>query len=643
MASSKGKLQSYLYSSIGIVFMAALMIAINIIARELHFRTDLTEDQLYTLSDGTKKILSAIKSPVALRFYCTRSQNEMPVYLKGFAKRVEDLLEEYRIFGNGKIRIEKYDPLPDSDAEDAASLDGIDGQLLASGEKIFLGLAVNCIDTTLSIPFLSPNNENTLEYDISRLIYRVANPDPLTIGIMSALPVMGSAAGGGGMPPQMQAQEPPWVFVSELKKDYEVRELEMTVDSIPEDISILIAHHPKDLSETTQFAIDQFVLRGGKLIAFVDPVSVIESQQSPQDMMRFRQSNSSTLDKLFSAWGIGFDTNKVVADMTYPTRTGGRSGQAQSSPTVLSLDSRAVNDKDIVSSSLENIILAHCGAFTGEPVEGLTKTVLLKSSLQSQLVDSFKANLPAESIVKDFQAEGKEFEIAIRLVGKFKTAFPDGAPPKVEDSSSDTNGDELNSDKETATDFLTESSDASAVILIGDVDLLYDDLWVQKTSFFGQTIHQVFSENNSLLQNAIEQLSGDNSLISIRSRGITNRPFLVVKEKQLEAEEKYKEEIRRLEEELAEAQKKINDLQRTKKDQSQRFILSPEQTKELEKFREKRVEVNKKLKDLRKQLRRDIDRLETKLKLYNIGLMPVLVSISGITFGLIRRKKMVSK
>ena len=639
MAGNKGKLQVYVYSSIGLILMAVLLVGLNIIARGFHFRTDLTQDKLYTLSDGTREILSQLKSPVTLRFYFTRDKTEMPVYLKSYAKRVEDLLEEYRIAGNGKIRIEKFNPLPDSDAEDAAALDGIDGQLLSSGEKIYLGLAVNSIDTTIPIPFLSPENESTLEYDVSRLVYRVANPKDLTLGVMSTLSVMGKTAGGMGMPPQMGGQEPPWVFVSELKKDYDVREIETTVDTIPDDISILIAIHPKDLSNKTQFAIDQFVLRGGKLIAFVDPLSVIESQSSPQDMMRMRQSNSSTLSKLFDAWGIEFDTNKIVADMTYPTEIGGQGGQRQVSPAVLSLDNRAMNSDDIVSSSLDNVILAYSGAFKGDPVEGLTKTALLKSSTQSQLIDSFKAQLPVNSITKDFESDEKEYEFAIRLVGKFKTAFPDGAP-----STDDTDDEDAKAtDEENQSDPLKESVETGAVILVADVDVIYDDFWVRKTSFFGQTIHQLFSDNNNLLQNAIEQLSGDNSLISIRSRGVNNRPFLVVKEMQLEAEKRYKEEISRLEDELAEAQRKINDLQRTKKDQDQRFILSPEQAKELEKFREKRVEVNKKLKELRKQLRRDIDKLETNLKLCNIGLMPVLVTISGISFGILRRRKMASK
>ena len=648
MANNKGKFHAYLYSSIGLILMAILLIAINIIARGIHFRTDLTEDKLYTLSDGSHKILSKLKSPVSLRFYCTRGKNEMPISLKSYAKRVEDLLEEYRISSNGKIKIEKYDPLPDSDAEDAAALDGIDGQLLSSGEKIYLGLAVSSIDTTMSIPFMSPNNENTLEYDISRLIYRISNPNELVIGVMSSLPVMGSSNNNNPMmPPQMSGQKPPWVFISELKKDHEVREVETTVDSIPEDISMLLVIHPKDLPDKTQFAIDQFILRGGKLIGFVDPVSIVDSQNSPPQMRGLQQSNSSSLDKLLNAWGITFDTKKIVADMAYTTEVGGQGGQPQTSPTIISVDNRAMNKEDIVSSSLDNVILAYSGAFSGEPLEGLTKSVLIKSSKQSQLVDSFKAQLPANAISKDFKPEDKEHELAIRLVGKFKTAFPNGAPDKDEDEDEDEdeNVDNKNeaSDKEKSSDFLTESKEVSAVILVADVDAIHDDFWVRKTSFFGQTIHQLFSDNNNLLQNSVEQLSGDSSLISIRSRGVANRPFLVVKKMQLEAEKKYKEEINRLEEEVAEAQRKINDLQTTKKDQDQRFILSPEQTKELEKFREKKVEVNKRLKELRKQLRRDIDRLETNLKWYNIGLIPILVSLSGITFGIIRRKKTVSR
>jgi len=274
--------------------------------------------------------------------------------------------------------------------------------------------------------------------------------------------------------------------------------------------------------------------------------------------------------------------------------------------------------------------------FTGEPAEGLKKTVLVKTSKQSQLVDSFKAQLPEKSLTKDFKPSDTEYALAIRLVGTFKTAFESGRPDKGSDDDSD-------SDDAEDIEHMQESVTTGAVILIADADMIYDDFWVRKTEFFGQKLHQVFSDNNNLVQNCAEQLSGDSSLISIRSRGVTNRPFLIVKDMQLEAQKKYKQEISLLEEELSEAQRKISELNRTKKDQSQRFILSSEQSKELEKFREKQVEVRIKLKELRKQLRKDVDSLETKLKVANIGLIPFIICVFGVVFAFVRKKKMAAR
>ncbi len=623
-------IQIFLFSSLGIAGVAVILVALNIIASYFHVRADLTEDKIYTLSDGSKHILDKLKSPVYLRFYYSKSNSAMPMNFKTYAQRVEDLLKEYHITSPGNIRIEKFDPQPDSDAEDAAALDGIEGQQLQNGEKMYLGIAVSQLDQSVAIPFLNPQNESNLEYDISRLIYRVANPQELTIGIMSSMPVMGSAQMGMRMPPsQMQ---PAWVFVSELKKNHAVEEVAMTAEEIPESIDVLILIHPRDLAPRALYAIDQFILSGKKVIAFVDPACIMQSQSSP-DMMR-QSSPSSTLTKLFDKWGVEFDTGKVIADMSYTTQLGGQGGVAQTSASVLSLDKQAMNATDIVATSLDRVIMAYAGVFQGEPAEGLKKTVIMKSSKQAQLIDTFKAQMPVESLHKDFKAEDKEFALAIRLVGKFHTAFPDGQPaaPK-KDAADEANESDLKRES------LSESAQDTAVILIGDVDMIADQFWVQKVPFFGQNLYQVFSDNNNLLQNAVEQLSGDSSLISIRSRGIINRPFLIVRDMQMEAEKKYKQEIGTLEEELAEAQRKISELQNTKKDQSQQYILSPEQARELEKFKEKQAETRIKLKDLRKQLRRDIDALEMRLKFYNIALMPLLVIISGIVVGIRRKKK----
>ncbi len=633
MSTTTKRNQTFFYSTAGLCVSVLILILVNYLAAHSFVRADFTDDKLHTLSPGTKEVLSRLKSPVTIRFYCTQEADAMPNNLKSYGARIEDLLKEFELVGDGKIRIEIHDPEPDSDAEDAAALDGIEGQQIAPGERIYFGLAVSCVDQSLSVPFVSPAAENRLEYNITRMIYRVSDPQELKIGIMSSFPVMGGA--NAGMPPMpRQPREPAWVFVDELKKDFDVAEIESTTDAIDDDVAILIVIHPKDVSETTLFAIDQFVLRGGKLVAFVDSASVMQSQfQSAPPMGG--QDASSSLGKLFDAWGVEFEADKVVVDMTYSTEVGGQGGQRQVSPAVLTLDSRAMNAEDIITGPLENVIMLYAGAFTGEPAEGLKKTVLMRTSTQSQLIDSFRAQLPASTIQKDFESDDKEYALAIRLLGRFKSAFPDGKPEAPDDESDDS----ANSEAADNASYLAEAENDNAVILIGDADMIYDDFWVRKSNFFGQTLQQVISENNVLLQNSVEQLSGDQSLISIRSRGVTKRPFTVIRDMQMEAEKKYKQEMANLEEELSEAQQKINELQSTKKDQKQKYIMSPEQTRELEKFQEKQVEVRRRLKELRKQLRKDIDRLETRLKLVNILMMPFVVVVCGIGFYFVRRNR----
>jgi len=634
MSMKTGKAGIFFSSTAGIIAMAVILIVINFLVGQSHIRVDLTEDKLYTLSEGSRQIVSRLNTPVTIRFYSTRQSNEMPIMLKSYAKRVEDLLMEYKLVSNGKIHIQKFDPEPDSDAEDAASLDGIEGQLFPSGDKIYLGIAVNCLDKTESLPFLSPDTESTLEYDVTQLIYRVSNAKDDVIGIMSTLSVMGITPPPPlrpGIPPQVQAK-PAWTFVSELKKDYDVRQVAMTVETIPEDISTLIVVHPKDISDKAQYAIDQFVVGGGHLIAFVDPLSAIDQQKTPENPLSLDVSASS-LDKLFNAWGIEFDKSKVVMDMRYATELGRGQSDRQRNPVVLTLDNNTMNSKEIVTNALDRIIFAYSGVFKGEPVEGLSATTLITTSKQSQLVASFRTSLSPDSLAKDFVADDIEYALAIRLTGTFKTAFPDGPPGGSTAAESADDGNETQDEEST-------SSPEGAVIIISDSDMLYDDFWVQKVNFFGRTMLQVFGDNNNFLQNCVEQLSGDNSLISIRSRGVTNRPFLVVRDLQLEAEKRYKSAISSLEEKLQEAQRKVSELARTKKDQKQRYVLSAEQKRELEKFRQTQVEVRKELKETRKDLRRDIDQLETQLKWINIALMPFLVSCSGLTLAMIRRRKM---
>ncbi|HLX68770.1 MAG TPA: GldG family protein, partial [Verrucomicrobiae bacterium] len=428
----KKSLETILYSAAGVAIMAAIVVAFNLVTASMHRRMDLTREKAYTLSAGTKAILAKLDTPVKLRFYCTQSENATPytLYLKSYARKVEDLLTEYQQAAHGKLTIEKLDPQPDSDAEDSARLDGIDAQNLPGGETYYLGLAVSQLDAKEAIPFLSPDRERDLEYDISRSISRVVTPEKPVIGVMSPLPVFG--APGNPMAEQMgqpsQGQDP-WALITELKGDFAVRQVGMDVSKVDDDIKVLLVIHPRDISDAAQYAIDQFVMRGGKLIAFLDASSLVDSRgQNPMMGQMQMPGGGSSLDKLLKAWGLQFDTSKVVADRTYMINTGEEGDTANQHPVWLAITPDSINSNDVATAELENLWYFSGGAFTGQPAPGLKETVLLKSSVDSQLVDSMTANFSGENVLKEFKPSGIQYALAVRLTGQFKTAFPDGKP-----------------------------------------------------------------------------------------------------------------------------------------------------------------------------------------------------------------------
>jgi len=637
----KKSLETVLYSTVGVAAMALIVVAFNFISGTVKKRIDLTKEKAYTLSPGTKAILSKLDTPVKIRFYCTQTESSSPdtVYLRGYAKRVEDLLTEYKQAARGKLIIEKYDPQPDSDAEDSARLDGIEGETLRTGDRFYMGLAVSLIDEKQAIPFLDPNKERLLEYDISRAISRVVTPEKPVVGIMSALQVFGMPSNPMMMRMGQQGQQP-WVIVNELKNDFNVRRVAMDVDKIDDDIKVLLVIHPKDIKDTAQYALDQFVLRGGRLVAFVDALCVADrSNQNPQ-MMGFNPGSSSTLDKLFKAWGINFDNTKVAADLNFARKLMGPNHQEQIIPTFMFVDRKGMDGKDVLTAQIDEVLLPCPGSFSGTPVAGLKQQVLMHSTTNSQLVDGFMANLSPQKVLDEFKPSGTAYPLAIRLSGKFKTAFPDGKPaaPKTDDDK-----DKKEEKKPDTTESLKEGKGENAVTLIGDADWVYDQFCARVQNFFGQKM--VFPQfgNLTLCQAMVETMAGDQNLIEVRSRATLSRPFTVIREKQSEANMRFQAVIKKLEDEKAEAERKLNELQQARKDNNQRFILSPEQQAEIAKFRQSQAEVGKKLKAVRKELSQDIESLENRLKWMNIAGMPVLVTVAGLGLAMVRKQKTKAK
>lgn len=627
-------IETILYSTAGVAIMFVVLLAFYVVTSAFKDRVDLTSERAFTLSPGTKKILGKLDSRVTIRFYCTQGGNSMPPSLRTYAQHVEDLLAEYQQNGKGKIVVQKFDPQPDSDAEDSARLDGIDGQPTSpfGGDKVYLGLVVSMLDQKVAVPWMPPDRERLLEYDISRAIARVVNPTPPVIGLMSALPVFG-AEPNPMMQRMGQSSSEPWTFLTELKKDFTVRDIPMTASKIDDDIGVLLVVHPRDITEATQYAIDQFVLRGGKLLAFLDPHAYFDQKHDQMAQVLGESSGQSSLATLLKAWGLDMDMNQVVADMTF---AGHNPQNGAIMPTVLLVNKDGINGDDIVTSQIDNLVLPFAGAFTGKPADGLKETVLVHSSPESKLVDGVTASIGAENIVKEFKPSNVDYAMAVRLTGKFKTAFPDGPPKPAKDDK------EENKDQTKDTQ-LKESKANGVVILVGDSDLLSDQVCVQVQNFMGYRMVRPMNGNLNLVQSLVEQLSGDSDLISLRSRASLNRPFTRLKEMEAKAGREWEDKVKELEQQKSETERKISELQANKAGNDKKFILSPEQQKELENYQKTVADANKDLKLTRKKLRKDTDSLEFWTKVTNIGAMPVLVAATGIVLALYKRKRTAAK
>ena len=622
------KLETLVFSAVGVVVMFIIVVAVNLIASALKTRVDLTEGKIYTLSPGTKAILKKIDSPVEVRFYYSQSQSRIPSQFKAYAKQVEDLLNEFRQVAGINLEIKKLDPEPDSEAEDLANLDGVEGQVVESGDKFYLGIAISLDPQKVALPFLPPNRERLLEYDLARAISQVLSTNKPVIGVMTPLPVFGQPMNPMMMRMGQQGQES-WAFISELKRDFEVKQVPMEADKIDDDIKVLMVVHPKDIKDAALYAIDQFVMRGGKLIACLDPMCLADVQK--QNPMMPMPGAPSNLEKLLKTWGLTFETTKVVADMNFAKQLMVRQGaQPETIPTLLFLSAAGINKEDAVAAQVDEILLPFAGVFTGSPAAGLKQSVLLKTSKKSQLVEPFLSQMTPSKIVDDFKESDISYALAVRLEGKFKTSFPDGKP-KAEDKDAEKPDDKPG-------DSLKETKVDNAVLLIGDTDFLSDQFSVQVQNFFGQKMITPRNGNLALTQNIVEQLAGDQNLIGVRSRGTLNRPFTVVQEMQAQANARFQAEIAKVQKEVDETNQKLNEMQ-GKKQGNQRFVLSPEQQAEMDNFKQKRAEANKKLKKVRRELAQDIESLELRTKVINIAGMPILVTLLGIGLAVVRKQK----
>ena len=633
------RLESILYSAGGVVALVLILILANFVLGSVKQRLDFSEGRLNSLSPGTRQVLEQLDGPIRIRFYYSQGDGNLPLSIKGYGRRVEDMLREFRLASGGKLTIEKFDPQPDSDAEDSAQLDGVEGQVLNNGEKFYLGLAVSYGERRLPLPALTADREQLLEYDIAKAIARATAKDKPVVGIMSALPVFGSrGAPQMGIPPSEKL-----VFVSELERDFRVKRVNPAGDKVDDDIKVLLVMHPRNFSDKALYAIDQFVMRGGKLIAMVDPNAYFDVQpgRQPTD-----GGTASTMEKLFKTWGLGFDATKVVIDTKYIS--GGGPGAM---PTVLSLVGDAFNKGDVTTSRVGSALVPFSGAFTGKPAEGLTQTVLLHSSAFANLVDATNSLKRGDEALRGFTPTGTEYPLAVKLTGKFKSSFPDGKP--VEETTpadaKDGKGPAKAAQKVAlapaptvaSADHRNESAD-NAVVLIGDTDFINDGAAVQIQQVFGQRIVVPANGNLAFALGLVEQFAGDEKLISLRSRATAARPFTVIREMEARAQQAYIGKIKALEDSLQQTTEKLQALQRQRgAGQQSATILTAAQQAEVDNFRKTAAQKRKELKEVRKDLRADSESLEFWTKVFNIGAVPLIVMLAGLLLAISRRKRVV--
>ncbi len=637
----KKVVENWLFSVVGVVALLIILVALNVLGNFKKFRWDLTENHLYTLSQGSQRIVQKLDTPVEVRFYYSKDNASTPVYLRTYAQEVEDLLAEFQQASHGKIKIVKLDPKPDSDAEDSARLDGVEGQTVNLSDKVYLGLAVSCLDAKAAIPFLSPGRESLLEYDVSRAISSVANPKKAVIGVMSALPVLGRNT--PMMMMQRQQGSAPWVFAQELKENYAVREVPLTADKIDDDISVLLLCYPKGIADSAQYAIDQFLLRGGKMVALLDPFSFVDFQMSGQAGMMGGEGFSASLDKLLKAWGINFTSNQVVADPAFATKIQRESNVVQSDPSVLSLTADAINRSDPLGAASNDVLFPFAGAFLGTPAAGLKEEVLISSSEQSSLIDAMTVQMGSDAVRKALKPAHTRYPLAVRLTGKFKTAFPNGKPaaPPAESPNPSATPTPTPSASSTSVP-LKEATNEGVVVLVGDADFAFDTIAGSEQQVLNQTVFSPTNGNLNFIESSVEMLAGDSNLMSIRSRASANRPFLVVNQMEAAAEQRYQSKIDELENSIAQTKQKLAALQNTNPS-DQKTVLSPQQQAEIKKFRENEAKSDKELKQVRKDLRQEIDSLQNTLKWINIAAVPLLITLAGLGFAIFKRQSRAAR
>ncbi len=639
---------------VALVCIALMLVSANIIiARFFTARLDLTAERLYTLSPGTRHTVAQIDEPITLRFYYSnRLGDEVPAY-GVYAQRVRELLDQYVAAAHGKIRLETYSPQPFSDVEDRAVAFGLQAVPLDSeGDQVYFGLAAtNSTDDQQIIAFFSPERERFLEYDLTKLVHALAFPKKTVVGLISSLPLEGD------MTAMMQGRPSrPMAVIEQLRQLDKVEPLSATIDAIPADVDVLMLVHPQHLPPKTLFAIDQFVLKGGKALIFVDPHSELQAAQ-PSRLNPPGSPTASNLAPLFKSWGFEMSPKFVAGDRRDAQRVSvpvpGRGEEPVDYIAWLDLHAANFDRNDMITADLSHITMASAGII--EPLRGAKTTIapLITTSPDSTRIPADKLDgLPdVAGLLADFKPDDKRYILAAKVTGPVRTAFPDGPPKppgttKPEAAKPDPAKPDAAKPGEAkppakpaaAATWLEQSVRPINVVVVADTDLLDDRLWVQSQDFFGQRVIAPIANNGDFVANAIDVLAGGEDLIGLRSRGTAARPFEVVDRIQRAAQARYSAEERALRQKLKGAEAKLADL--TGKDQADApAALSPEQTKAIQEFRADMLQTRRQLRDVQAALRSNIQQLKEGVEFLDIALIPLIVAAVAIIVGAVRLKR----
>lgn len=639
-----------LYGAIALLLSAILVVAINVISNETlrSVRFDLTEGGLYSLSDGTRGVLQGLDEPVKLEFfYSSKLGEEIPAY-GSFAARVHELLDRYVELADGKLLLDIYEPQPFSEVEDRAVGLGLQGVPIdQSGAQVYFGLAgTNSVDDEKVIAFFQPERERFLEYDLTNFIYELANPEKPVLGVITSLPMTGDVR------PPFRSGARPWAIWDQMNQFFEVRELLANTEEIDADVDVLLVIHPKNLAENTLYALDQFVIGGGKAIFMVDPHAEAERiRPNPDGAQGVR--TSSDLNRLFEAWGFTVPTDKLVGDLRGAFRV--QAGPRERVNAVdyiawFGIDGERINAEDVVTGDLQRINVASVGAI--EPKEGSSAQIipLISSSPDAMLFEADKVRINEPNPVQllaDYKPGSEAKTIAARVTGPLASAFPDGppAPAKPADGAPQTDAEkqaaaEDQADHEArAAKHLPATDGNGTLVVVADVDMLEDRFWVQVQDFFGTPTATPVADNGAFLINLIEHMSGSADLISLRSRREGSRPFVVVERMRQNAELEYRATERALRERLEDTEAKLRSLQREGTNGQGAAILTQAQQQEIEKFRADMIDIRRQLRDVQGALRQEIETLGATVKFLNIALMPLLVLAIALLMGLIRVRR----